>query len=316
MAEKMIFVTVGASLPFDRLIEYIDNEIAPKLDIDIIAQIHDKARYIPKNMEYIKTVDRATYEKYIKKAEIIIAHAGIGVIMDCIKFKKKCIIVPRNPTKGEHIDSHQYEICKYLEKYSQVGIVYDLSDLFSLITKMLRTPPPNFDNFKKKLTQLKNNISHFLLDPSTQNKNIFIVSSSGGHFRQITEVFDVFPKERTIMITNATKTKINNIKMHVINSDLTDKFLPIRAFYTAFYLILKYRPKLIFTNGGGELAIPFAYLGKLFGCKIIFMETISRVESKSKAAQMIYPIADVFLVQWEKNLAKYGKKAKYWGSIL
>ena len=64
----MIFVTVGASLPFDRLIEYIDKEIAPKLSKEkIIAQIHDSAKYIPRNIEYIKTVKKVTYDEFIKE---------------------------------------------------------------------------------------------------------------------------------------------------------------------------------------------------------------------------------------------------------
>jgi ferredoxin len=35
--------------------------------------------------------------------------------------------------------------------------------------------------------------------------------------------------------------------------------------------------------------------------QIIFIETISRVTSKSASAKYIYPIADKFIIQWEKN---------------
>ena len=58
----MIFVTVGASLSFDRLIEYIDKEIAPRYDGKIIAQIHDSAKYIPKNIEFLKTINKTEYD--------------------------------------------------------------------------------------------------------------------------------------------------------------------------------------------------------------------------------------------------------------
>jgi len=92
--------------------------------------------------------------------------------------------------------------------------------------------------------------------------------------------------------------------------------LLIKSTFIAPYQILKYRPSIILTNGGGELSIPFSYLGKLLGAKVVFIETISRVKTKSKAARAIYPIANVFLVQWEKNISMYGKKAKYWGSII
>jgi len=314
----MIFVTVGASLPFDRLIEYIDKEIAPELGKEkIIAQIHDSAKYIPRNIEYIKTVNKVTYDEYIKKSDLIISHAGMGIILDCIKYHKKLIIIPRDPKKQELVDSHQYEICKYLNKnYQGIDVIYDLDDLYDRILSALSAPPPTFENFKEKLFMLKKNLSQYLSNNYPKNSNIFVVCSSGGHLRQIMELIDIFPPKKTILITNTTKTKVEGIKMYVIKGNFTDKLLPLRAFFIAPYLILKYRPSLIFTNGGGELAVPFAYFGKIIGSKIFFMETISRITSKSKAAQLIYPTADTFLVQWKENLSKYGKKAKYWGSVL
>lgn len=313
----MIFVTVGASLPFDRLIKHIDEEIAPRLDKKFFAQIHDSATCIPQNIEYVKTENKKSFDEHVRIADLIISHAGMGVIMDCIKYNKKLILVPRNPSLGEHIDGHQYEICEYFENNNKdINIVYDLDNLYDSIIDVMDSSPPIFEDSKKNLWELRRNISAYLSNNYSGSSNIFIVCSSGGHLRQILELIDVFSKEKIVLITNSTKMELEGIRTHIIKGDFTDKFLYIRSFLIAPYLILKYQPSFIFTNGGGELSFPFSYFGKLFGSKIIFIETISRVVSKSKAAQLVYPIADIFLVQWKKNLPMYGKKAKYWGSVI
>jgi len=323
----MIYVTVGASLPFDRLIEYIDKEIAPKFNEKFIAQIHDTSSYIPKNIEYIKTENKKSFDEHIKSADLIISHAGMGVIIDCIKYHKKLILVPRDPSLGEHIDGHQYEICEYLEeKNKDIPIVYDLNNLYNTIINKMNSSPSVFEESNKNLQELRKNISSYLSNNFSANKNIFIVCTSGGHFRQMLELIDVFPKKRVILITNSTMMVDNNtkkmalegIRIHIVKGKITHKgiLLYIKSCLKAPFLIFRYRPSLIVTNGEGALSIPFSFVGKLFGHKILFMETISRVKSRSKAARLIYPIADVFLVQWEKNLSKYGSKAQYWGSVI
>jgi len=307
-------VTVGASLPFDRLIKYVDKNIAPNISEKIIAQIHDSAEYIPENMEYVKTVGKEKFDEFIEESDLVITHAGMGVIIDCISSNKKFILVPRDPEKGELLDSHQYEICNYLkEKYEDIRVVTNLENLSNHITNTLEKENNLIDS-QKNLSKLKQNISNYL--DKFKEGIIFIVCSSGGHLRQVFELIDIFPKERIVLITNTTKTELDGIITYKIKGDFTDNLLKYRAISYALYLSLKFKPTLIFTNGGGELSVPFAYAGKLVGSDVLFMETISRVTSKSAAAKLVYPIADRFLVQWKSNLKKYGSKAEYWGSVI
>lgn len=313
----MIFVTVGASQSFDRLIEYIDKEIATRYDGKIIAQIHDSANYIPKNIEFFKTINKTEFDKYIKKADLIISHAGMGIIIDCIKYNKKFILVPRDCRKKECYDDHQNEICDYLKKnYKEIFIIHDLHDLYNHILLSITSSSPTFEDTKKNLFKLKKNLSDYLSKNPLKNSKIFIVCSSGGHLRQMLELLDIFPEKNIILITNRTKTKFKLDKVVIIGEKDPILSMLIKSSFRAIFLILRYRPSIIVTNGDGAISIPFSYFGKLLGSKVLFIETLSRVHSKSTAAQFHYPIADVFLIQWEKNLSKYGKKAKYWGSII
>jgi len=79
------------------------------------------------------------------------------------------------------------------------------------------------------------------------------------------------------------------------------------------FLYIKIRPKYIVTTGT-HTAVPMCYLGKLFGSKIIFIETYANSESKTLSGKIIYPIANLFIVQWESMLKLY-PKAVYGGSI-
>ena len=79
---------------------------------------------------------------------------------------------------------------------------------------------------------------------------------------------------------------------------------------------MKEKPDIIVSDGGGEIAVPFCYIGKILGSKIIFIESLAKITTPTAAAKFINPIADLFLVQWKILLNKFGKKAKYWGSIL
>ena len=72
------------------------------------------------------------------------------------------------------------------------------------------------------------------------------------------------------------------------------------------WLFAKIRPKVIVTTGT-HTAVPMCYIGKLFRRKIIFIETFANSSSKTLAGKLVYPIADVFVVQWEKMLELYPK---------
>ncbi len=90
----------------------------------------------------------------------------------------------------------------------------------------------------------------------------------------------------------------------------------LKTIFIALRILLKERPEVVISTGGGEIAVPFCYVGKLLGAKVAFIETVARITTRSAGGRLIYPIADLFLVQWEPLLKKYGKKARYWGNVI
>jgi len=91
-------------------------------------------------------------------------------------------------------------------------------------------------------------------------------------------------------------------------------FLMAYTFLLTLKILLVERPKLIVSTGS-EIAIPAFYLAKLLRIKTIFIESWTRVDRPTGTGKIVYLVSDVFLVQWERLLEKYGKKAGYEGSI-
>ncbi len=88
----------------------------------------------------------------------------------------------------------------------------------------------------------------------------------------------------------------------------------IEVSFTCIKVLVRERPAIIISTGGGA-TIPLSYLGKLMGKHIIFIESLTRVNALSGTGKFLYPIADLFLVQWETLQRNY-PKSKYWGRVI
>lgn len=78
-------------------------------------------------------------------------------------------------------------------------------------------------------------------------------------------------------------------------------------------LFIKIRPKYIVSTGT-HTAVPMCYIGKICRNKIIFIETFANRNTKTLSGKMVYPISNLFIVQWEEMLKLY-PKAVLGGSI-
>ena len=87
----------------------------------------------------------------------------------------------------------------------------------------------------------------------------------------------------------------------------------IRNIGVAWKVLRKEKPDVIISSGAA-VAVPFFYLGKLFGKKLIYIEVFDRIDKPTMTGKMVYPIVDKFIVQWEEQKEVY-KKAINLGSI-
>lgn len=152
---------------------------------------------------------------------------------------------------------------------------------------------------------------------------VMFISSTGGHLNELMQLKEMFPKYDYTILTEKTKanealTKMYPGRIHFLiygtkDHRLTYPFKFLANCFKSFYYFCKINPKVIITTGT-HTAVPMCYIAKCFGSKVVFIETFANRTTKTLAGKLVYPIADVFIVQWE-NMLKLYPKAIYLGWI-
>ncbi|MDD4082342.1 MAG: polysaccharide biosynthesis protein, partial [Sphaerochaetaceae bacterium] len=76
----------------------------------------------------------------------------------------------------------------------------------------------------------------------------------------------------------------------------------------------KENPDIIISTGA-EIGFPAMILGVILRKKVIYIESIARINSPSLTGQLIYPFIKDFYVQWPQG-KKFFPKAKYVGAVI
>ena len=79
-------------------------------------------------------------------------------------------------------------------------------------------------------------------------------------------------------------------------------------------IVIKERPDVVMTTGSLPLAM-VCLSAKLFGAKIIWIDSIANIERFSLSGRMILPFADLFLTQWPERAQEH-KSVEYAGAIV
>ena len=145
------------------------------------------------------------------------------------------------------------------------------------------------------------------------------IASSGGHWEELMSIKAIADEHDTVYITEdggqARDSALTNMyRLPQINrrqKDFLWRFLKLML--AAGKIMLREKPDVIITTGA-LIVFPFCLYAKLMGTKVIYIETFARVNDRSLTGRLVYPLADLFLVQWESLLELY-PKAKYVGGI-
>lgn len=154
-------------------------------------------------------------------------------------------------------------------------------------------------------------------------KKVLFIASTGGHLDELMQLKPMFNKYNYHIITEKNQTtkklkeeydkKIDYLLYGTRSKIFSYIFIFAFNILKSIYLYLKIRPKYIITTGT-HTAVPICYIAKIFGSKIIFIETFANRKTKTLSGKLIYPIANLFIVQWEEMLELY-PKAVYGGMI-
>ncbi|MBR2679102.1 MAG: polysaccharide biosynthesis protein [Bacilli bacterium] len=144
-------------------------------------------------------------------------------------------------------------------------------------------------------------------------RRVMFISSTGGHLHELLQLKKMFKNYEYSLITEKTKSNLylkeeygKRVKFLIYGTKhhiLTYPFKLLANCFISLYYYLKFRPDYIITTGV-HTAGPMCCIGKIFGSKIIYIETFANMVTKTATGRLVYPISDKFIVQWEsmKNL--------------
>lgn len=128
----MIFVTVGAQMPFDRLVIAVDQWARKNGRDDVFAQI-GQSEYQPSNLQWINFLEPDKFKRKYESAKVIVAHAGTGSIITALQMGKPILVMPRRAILHETRNDHQIATSEQFRRFGSVEVAWDENEL---VTKL------------------------------------------------------------------------------------------------------------------------------------------------------------------------------------
>lgn len=136
----MIFVTVGAQMPFDRLVRAVDAWAKDRPRGAILAQIGE-SEYVPEHVEWKKFLSPAEFERAYDEAEAIVGHAGIGTLFAALERNKPIVVMPRRADLRETRNDHQIATARRFAELAGVAVAWDQASLIERLGAIDRAKP-------------------------------------------------------------------------------------------------------------------------------------------------------------------------------
>jgi hypothetical protein len=144
-----------------------------------------------------------------------------------------------------------------------------------------------------------------------------LISSSGGHWKQLMRlkgVFDKFDKKLYVTTDKSYASSIDDGKFYAIkDASRWNKVDLIIQAVSILFIVIKNRPGYIISTGAscGLIAILF---GHFLGAKTIWVDSIANAETLSMSGKYAKKFSDLWLTQWEHLSTAEGPF--YYGKVL
>lgn len=134
---------------------------------------------------------------------------------------------------------------------------------------------------------------------------VLLVASAGGHFEQLLQLLPALDGHDLVFVTDDRNPPRGGLPgpVHYLTKSQRD-WRVLRNLAEAWRLLRREQPRVIVSTGAG-CAVPVFLVGRLLGCRTLFIETFSAVRRPSLTGRLLYRVADVFVYQWEGLRAHY-----------
>lgn len=131
----MIFVTVGThEQPFNRLVQKVDELKGNGIIEDEVIIQTGYSTYEPQYCKWSKLISYQQMVENVADARIVITHGGPASFIMPLQMGKTPIVVPRQHQFNEHVNNHQVDFARSVEKrMGTIIVVEDISDLEEVV---------------------------------------------------------------------------------------------------------------------------------------------------------------------------------------
>ena len=130
-----------------------------------------------------------------------------------------------------------------------------------------------------------------------------LACSAGGHLSELMQLEGFYRKHNHFFLSDKRNNAIElsgREKVHFVTCPRRSPFKFVQNFLETWRVFRKERPDVVVSTGA-DTAFAACLLAKLSGKKLVFIESLARISSPSLSGKLLYPIADLFFIQWPEN---------------
>lgn len=127
--QDLLFATVGATLPFDRLVTMVASAKCRGLTPERVLVQVGEGGAMPEGLDAVEAMTFDSIRQTLQDADVVVCHAGTGSLITALQAGCHVIAVPRLFELREHYDDHQLEIAGALADRGFVQVARDQAEL-------------------------------------------------------------------------------------------------------------------------------------------------------------------------------------------
>ena len=130
------FVSVGnTTQPFDRLLEAV-TAVVRDLPQPVFVQC-GSTPFHAKGCENVAFLNMSEFQSRVGQSTLVIMHAGAGSLITALRSDKVPVVMARRARYGEHVDDHQIELARELDRVGRIVVANEPADLLPSVREAL-----------------------------------------------------------------------------------------------------------------------------------------------------------------------------------
>ncbi len=155
-----------------------------------------------------------------------------------------------------------------------------------------------------------------------QPVDLLLVCSTGGHLVQLLALREAWQDETRVWVTfskSDARTLLRDERVVAAFGPTSRAFgaraalNTLRNLLLALKVVRRTRPAVILTTGAG-IAVPFAWVGRAFGARVVYVESFTRIDGPSLSCRLIAPVSARIYGQWPE-FVRAVPQARYLGNV-